>query len=104
MMWLKAGLLRDGEGLRSAADELTAMREHLPSTIERSAIELRNLHSVAERIVQSAIAREESRGAHFRNDFPARDDLHFQKHSDVRNGKLRFIDFTATSLDARTMP
>ncbi len=98
MMWLKAGLLRDGEGLRSAADELAAMRDQLPSAIERSAIELRNLHSVAERIVQSAIAREESRGAHFRNDFPARDDLHFQKHSDVRSGELRFIDFAATPL------
>ncbi len=104
MMWLKAGLLRDGEGLRAAADELTAMREDLPSTIERSAIELRSLHSIAERIVQSALAREESRGAHFRNDFPARDDTHFQKHSDVRNRKLRFVDFTATSLDSRTMP
>jgi L-aspartate oxidase len=104
MMWLKAGLLRDGEGLRSAADELAAMRDHLPSAIERSAIELRNLHSVAERIVQSAIAREESRGAHFRNDFPARDDLHFQKHSDVRSGELRFIDFAATPAGAWPIP
>jgi L-aspartate oxidase len=101
MMWLKAGLLRDGQGLRSAVDELTAMRDQLPSTIERSAIELRNLHNIAERIVQSALAREESRGAHFRNDFPARDDPHFRKHSDVRMGELRFIDFDATPLDDR---
>jgi succinate dehydrogenase/fumarate reductase flavoprotein subunit len=36
---------------------------------------------VARAILLSALARTESRGAHFRNDFPHRDDQNFQKHS-----------------------
>jgi succinate dehydrogenase/fumarate reductase flavoprotein subunit len=36
---------------------------------------------VARAILISALARTESRGAHFRNDFPKRDDEHFGKHS-----------------------
>jgi succinate dehydrogenase/fumarate reductase flavoprotein subunit len=37
--------------------------------------------------LQSGLARTESRGAHFRNDFPQRDDMQFQKHSVLsRNG------------------
>lgn len=96
LMWRKAGLLRDAEGLRSAKAELAEIAGHLPAVIERSVLELRNLHTVAERIVQSALAREESRGAHFRNDFPQRDDLRYRKHSVVRRGKLEFVDFTST--------
>jgi L-aspartate oxidase len=96
LMWRKAGLLRDAEGLRSAKSELAEIAEMLPAAIERPAIELRNLHTVAERIVQSALGREESRGAHFRNDFPRRDDLHYRKHSVVRQGQLAFVDFTST--------
>ena len=36
---------------------------------------------VAHAILASALARTESRGAHFRNDFPQRDDENFLKHS-----------------------
>jgi L-aspartate oxidase len=42
---------------------------------------LRNLHAIGELIIRCALAREESRGAHYRNDFPIRDDARFQKHS-----------------------
>lgn len=96
MMWRKAGLLRDAEGLRSAADELVEIGERLPVTVERPAIELRNLHAVAASIVQAALGREESRGAHFRNDFPRHDDLRFRKHSVIRGDRLAFADFTHT--------
>lgn len=96
-MWRNAGLLRDAEGLKAAARELDAMEADLPSAMGRSAIELRNLHTVAQQIVQSAGGRWESRGAHFRRDFPTRDDRNFQKHSVLRKGELRFEDFSAAS-------
>ena len=92
LMWRKAGLLRDAEGLRSAAEELVEIGQGLPAGFGRPAIELRNLHTIATRIVQAALGREESRGAHFRNDFPQRDDLHYRKHSIIREGQLVFRD------------
>jgi L-aspartate oxidase len=92
LMWRKAGLLRDAEGLRSAAEELAEIGQELPAGFGRPAIELRNLHTIATRIVQAALGREESRGAHFRNDFPQRDDLHYRKHSIIREGQLVFRD------------
>ena len=49
---------------------------------------------VAHAILHSAMARTESRGAHFRNDFPHRDDQNFQKHSILgRDGKVRFEEW-----------
>jgi len=48
------------------------------------------LLAVAEAIVQAALGREESRGAHFRMDFPRRADV--ARHSVVRRGELRFVE------------
>ncbi|MBF0214643.1 MAG: FAD-binding protein [Magnetococcales bacterium] len=45
------------------------------------AVELRNLLDLGESIVKGALAREESRGAHFRIDFPSRDDVQWRKHT-----------------------
>lgn len=89
-MWQRAGLLRDAEGLLAGKAELASLREALPQGTDRASLELRNLHTLGELIVESALAREESRGAHFRNDFPQRDDIHFQRHSQVRGGVVSF--------------
>jgi len=87
VMWQKAGLLRDASGLRQAQTALTAICAQLPAGADRPSLELRNLHAVAELIVRSALAREESRGAHYRNDYPNRDDASFQKHSVLRKDR-----------------
>ena len=87
-MWQDAGLLRDATGLLAMQHELERLRT-IPAA-ERASLELANLHAVAELIVLSALAREESRGAHYRNDFPARDDPHFAKHSVVRGREVSF--------------
>jgi L-aspartate oxidase len=89
MMWKYAGLLRDGEGLRAAQRDLNAMATTMPRGQFRRAIEARNLHAVAEMIVAPALGREESRGAHFRNDFPTRSPE--ARHSVMQRGSLSFV-------------
>ena len=90
IMWRDAGLLRDIAGLRQARRDLGRNGEQALPAPQRDSIELANLHAVAELIVRSATAREESRGAHYRNDFPQRDDEHFAKHSVVRELAVSF--------------
>ena len=78
-MWLHAGLFRTREGLDEAVDVLA--RVPAPSS-PASAEEwrTRNLLTVARLIARAALRREESRGGHFRADFPVRDDIHWQVH------------------------
>ncbi|HXC94919.1 MAG TPA: L-aspartate oxidase [Edaphobacter sp.] len=89
MMWKYAGLLRDGDGLHEAKRQLEALAVTKPRGISRRAIEARNLHMVAELIVAAALGRKESRGAHYRSDFPMHDAS--AKHSNMHEGKLRFV-------------
>ena len=89
LMWKHAGLLRDGVGLREARRGLDALAKTMPRGLNRREIEARNLHTVAELIVTSALGREESRGAHYRNDFPLRDEV--ARHSVMRHGQLEFV-------------
>jgi L-aspartate oxidase len=89
LMWKYAGLLRDANGLQQAQRGLDALAVTMPRGVFRRAIEARNLHAVAAMIVALALAREESRGAHFRNDFPLHDAL--AKHSVMQRGALSFV-------------
>jgi L-aspartate oxidase len=91
IMWNKVGILRSGRDLAEALRLLDALE--LPRTERpgRTEHELRNLHALATLIARSGMAREESRGSHYRSDFPFRDDEKFQKHSVVSKGeKVRF--------------
>ena len=91
-MWALAGLLRDGEALRRAMAANAECRAELDEFKQggkgsRRLSEALALNRVSDAILQSGLARTESRGAHFRNDFPQRDDMQFQKHSVLsRNG------------------
>jgi L-aspartate oxidase len=67
LMWDAAGIRRDGVDLRVAATRLARWRGD-GSTV--AALETGNLLTIAQVVVASALAREESRGAHFRVDFP----------------------------------
>jgi len=67
--WEKCGIVRDGDGLRTACAALDRTESvAAPFTPERA--EARNMQQVALLIARGALAREESRGAHFRTDFP----------------------------------
>ncbi len=67
-----------------------AVGERLPAAVSRRSCEARNIFQAATWIVRSALARLESRGAHFRTDYPATDDEKFRKHSVVRKDKISF--------------
>jgi L-aspartate oxidase len=88
VMWKDAGLLRDAAGLKRAQARLEGMMGEIPRGFSRRAVEARNLFLVAGVIVTAAAAREESRGAHYRNDFPKKGKA--ARHSVMEKGKLRF--------------
>ena len=86
------GVFRRGEYMKKGLDELQEIREkvnqlHLKdksnafNTSRVEAIELQNLFEVAEATAIAAYSRDESRGAHARDDFPERDDENWLCHS-----------------------
>ena len=70
LLWDKVGIIRNGEGLTQAADILAAWQECLPPPADRPSHELSNLILTGRLVTEAALIREESRGAHFRSDFP----------------------------------
>ncbi len=81
IMWQYAGLVRDGEGLQKALNELNALAEKfLQPAPKREAIELANMIQTAQLVTRAAMERTESRGAHFRTDFPDLKDEQWQHH------------------------
>jgi L-aspartate oxidase len=87
-MWKYAGLLRDARGLEAMQHILASLARTMPLGLSRRAIEARNLHAIATIIVASALARRESRGAHYRHDFPERDPI--AQHSVMQGNHLTF--------------
>ena len=89
LAWEQCGIVRCGDGLQRAVEQLEQYDlQELPPTRERAA--LRNIHQVARLIAQCALARQESRGAHFRTDFPAKSAA-LEKHSVVgKDSGVRF--------------
>src|SRR5215471_14416533 len=90
LMWNKAGIVRTRQGLTEALHELKAFGEHLPLPFSRRNCEARNIHTAAMLITRSALARLESRGAHYRTDYPTHDDAKFKKHSIVTEKGVKF--------------
>jgi L-aspartate oxidase len=72
--WEKCGIVRSGDRLQEAVEQLEALAPELP--------EERSMRQVALLIARCALARKESRGAHFRTDYPEASDA-FARHSVV---------------------
>jgi len=90
----KAGLVRDNSSLTAALAEIHALkarydRIRLKDTLRiydyqlTSCLEVGSLLNVAELVAMAGLARTESRGAHYRSDFPSRNDQEWKRHSIV---------------------
>ncbi len=95
LMSLNLGLVRTHESMSAAIAALTALAHRAAFvTVQNKgrvfntdlvqAFELQSLLDVAETIIASALPRKESRGAHYRSDYPVRDDQHWLTHSLIR--------------------
>ena len=90
LMWQDVGISRHATGLRRAIAELQEIAPCVPTEQARHGWEARNIHQIALLITRSALAREESRGAHYRTDFPVHNDTKFKKHSVLAGDKTLF--------------
>src|SRR4030042_1702582 len=79
LLWDKVGIVRSGEGLSKAVDILATWHGLLSQPTDRPSSELNNMVLNARLMAEAALLREESRGAHFRTDFP-KPSLNWQKH------------------------
>lgn len=74
-MWERVGIARKADDLRRA------LREFEQISQSKLATSSRNFVTVAKLVTQAALWRKESRGGHYRTDFPERDDANFRVHS-----------------------
>jgi len=107
IMWNQGGIIRNQEGLRRAADALMEMIEEAADLPDKHSIqyladllELRSAARIASLILQGGLRREESRGAHFREDWPKQDDEKWRGHLQVRfTGREDVWDFQPDHAD-----
>ncbi len=70
LLWDKVGIIRSAEGLLEMANILAGWQKVLPQPLDRAWFELNSLVICGRLMTEAALARKESRGTHFRTDFP----------------------------------
>ena len=96
IMWNQAGIVRSEKGLKDASDEIICLKKrfrevHVGTYGElTSAIKLSNMLLVSEMVVRSALLRNESRGAHYRSDYPEENNKEWLKNIVIskKNGEM----------------
>ncbi len=95
-MWDKVGVIRDEKGLTAALRETLSLREQLntvslPSYKQLSqAVKLANMLAVSEMVCRAALKRTESRGSHYRRDYPEENNPQWVKNIEIsrQNGNM----------------
>jgi len=82
LAWQRCGIVRSGPELAEACDRLGRVPVQAAPRPNRALFELRSIHTVVSLIARCALARQESRGAHYRTDCPDKR-AEFHKHSVV---------------------
>ena len=96
VMWELVGILRDQDGLNKALRILETWEEQNQAGLNVKDLEFGNMLCTGLAITQAALAREESRGAHYRSDFKQRLDPIWQKHSvqNKEDGNVSYVPIT----------
>ncbi|WP_188433452.1 hypothetical protein [Kroppenstedtia guangzhouensis] len=82
IMWEHAGIIRDEKGLISGLDSVARLSREL----EPGDVTCHNMITLSQIVLKSALLREESRGGHYRRDFPASSAAWAEKRILVRGG------------------
>jgi fumarate reductase (CoM/CoB) subunit A len=114
LMWDKVGIFRTGKEIQEAITEIEHIRENeLPKLYVMDngtrfnrewieTLEIQNLVTVAEMVAKAALMREESRGAHYRRDFPKIDNQNWFNNIVIRQERGK-MTFTKTPVVATAM-
>ncbi len=101
--WERVGIIRDEQGLREGLQTILELKEKTDQVGTRGNptynlswndwMNMRNMLDVSEMICRSALERKESRGAHYRSDFPEKNNIEYLKNILIkRDGKEMKID------------
>ena len=90
MMWQHVGLVRHGEDLEAIFNELNTLNLNC-NWHNVGAFQLQNMRTVAALITEAAMLRAESRGTHYREDFPKQDDVNWKRNIVLQRGKTARI-------------
>jgi L-aspartate oxidase len=85
LMWRNVGITRTAQPLKEAQEIIAFWRRYVMDKIfdEPAGWECQNMLTVSGLMAHTAQMRQESRGVHFRSDFPETDDKHFKKHIEI---------------------
>jgi L-aspartate oxidase len=90
ILWEKVGIIRQGKELCEAVKRLETLAVAESGAPSRERFEARNILEVARLVARSALARQESRGAHYRSDFPMKNGS--PQHSFVSKGRPVYFE------------